>query len=193
MYAYDVAPGLRCAKIHDNLTPLTGITMHTYQEQKFNLPERGEGAEVLLARRGMRINLGSDVYFDVLFPDRDVSNADSNDASIVGRLSYKDTHVILTGDAPKWIERHLVSLGGGEIESDILKVGHHGSRTSSEEQFVGFVSPSYAVISAGCDNRYGHPHQDVLDTLGRFGIEVRSTCEEGTILFETDGHTIRPR
>jgi len=151
------------------------------------------GVHVLLARRGMRINLGAGAYFDILFPDRDVSKADPNDASVVGRLVYGQTEVMLTGDAPKTIEQYLVSLEGGNLESDILKAGHHGSNTSSGELFVGFVSSRYAVISAGCGNSYGHPHEEVLDTLSRFDIETLSTCEEGTIVFETDGATLRLR
>jgi len=155
--------------------------------------ERERGAQALLARRGTQVNLGAGVHFDILFPDRDVSRTDPNDASIIGRLVYGEVEVMLTGDAPRSIEQYLISLGGRALESDILKAGHHGSRTSSAEQFIGFVAPEYTIISAGCDNRYGHPHQEVLNTLTRFNIEVFGTCEEGTIVFETDGVLLRRR
>lgn len=158
-----------------------------------NAVENERTAQTMLARRGMRVDLGGGAYFDILFPDRDVSGTDPNNASVIGRLSYGDIEVMLTGDAPVSIERYLATFDRPKLESDILKAGHHGSRTSSAEQFVGFVSPQLAVISAGCENRYGHPHPDVLKTFARFDIETVSTCEDGTITFETDGSILRRR
>ena len=97
----------------------------------------------------------------------------------------------LTGDAPASIETYRASRYGEALQSDVLKLGHHGSKTSSAELWLGYVDPEYAVISAGCDNSYGHPHQEVLDRLERFGIKKVSTCGEGTIVFESDGRTVR--
>ncbi len=94
---------------------------------------------------------------------------------------------MLTGDAPKSIETYLVRLDGAHLQSDILKAGHHGSRTSSGEDFVRSVQPQYALISAGKDNSYGHPHKETLDTFNRLGIPILSTAEEGRIVFESDG------
>lgn len=144
----------------------------------------------LVVRRGMLIDFGDGVYAEILFPDRDVSNIDPNDASIAMRIVYGDTEVMLTGDLPEKVERHLVALGGSLLESDVLKVGHHGSKTSSSELFLGFVKPEYAVISAGKDNRYGHPHPEVVKRFEQFNIPVASTAEEGMIVFESDGELL---
>lgn len=138
-------------------------------------------------QRGTIINLGGGAFVTVLFPDRDVSDMDPNDASVVAILSYDEVAVMLTGDAPKKVEEHLVVLDGQNLQSDILKVGHHGSRTSTAASFVQFVNPQVAVVSAGKNNRYGHPHQEVLDVLEQFDVLVLETAEEGTIVFQSNG------
>jgi competence protein ComEC len=149
-----------------------------------------EDAEEFLARRGQRIDLGDDVRLEILFPDRDVSDVETNTGSIVARLIYGETSFLFTGDSPQAIEKYLASIDGKNLKSDVLKVGHHGSKTSSATDFLGFVSPKYGVLSRGCDNRYGHPHQEVLDELERFEIEVADTCEDGTITYVSDGQNI---
>jgi competence protein ComEC len=146
-----------------------------------------KGIQSILARRGMRINMGSGVVFDVLFPDKDVSNFETNTASIVGQLKYGNTSVMLTGDSPKKIEDYLVYLDGSFLRSDILKTGHHGSRTSSGEMFVSTVNPSVAVISAGKNNRYGHPNEEVVSLFEKLNINMFNTAKEGTIKFVSDG------
>jgi len=157
-----------------------------YKELEEKIKEKKISKTVL--RKGTRVWLSKDVYFDVLFPDVDTSRfKESNDASIVGKLRYKDKIFLLTGDSPIKIENHLVSVYGRDLKSDVLKLGHHGSRTSSSESYLGFVSPEYAIISAGCKNSYGHPHKEVLALLDKFKIPKLSTCESGTIVFETNG------
>ncbi len=149
-----------------------------------------EHAPRIIARRGQRILLGGGAYFEVLFPDRDVSGTTTNEGSIMGRLVYGNTSVMFTGDAPQNIEGYLDSLDGKSLHSDVLKVGHHGSRTSSSEEFVGYVSPRVAVISDGKDNKYGHPHKETLDTLDQFGVQIVRTDLQGRIVMESDGETI---
>lgn len=149
-----------------------------------------ERSRYVVARRGMSIALDDGVYLKILFPDRDVSDVDTNDASIIVQLVYGKTEFLLTGDAPKKIEEYVVFLDGENLRSDVLKLGHHGSKTSSSELFIGFVSPSRAIISAGKNNRYGHPHDEVLDTLEQFEIDTLSTYEEGTIVFRSDGESL---
>lgn len=149
------------------------------------------GVHEIIARRGMRVHLSSDVYFDILFPDTDTSQfKEKNEASIVGRLVYKNKSFLFTGDSPIKIEQHLVALNGKELKSDVLKLGHHGSRTSTSENYLGFVSPEYAIISAGCKNSYGHPHKEVLVLLEKFKISKLSTCDSGTITFTSDGEEL---
>ncbi|MBI2108916.1 MAG: MBL fold metallo-hydrolase [Parcubacteria group bacterium] len=144
----------------------------------------------ILARRGMKLKLSEGVYLHVLFPDRDPSGMDTNDASIVARLMYGDTSFLLTGDSPQKIEQYLVSLDGSNLNADVLKAGHHGSKTSSSETFIGHTSPEYVIISAGANNSYGHPHQEVLDRFEVFGSVIMRTDELGTIVFESDGNTL---
>ena len=76
------------------------------------------------------------------------------------------------------------------LQSDVLKVGHHGSHTSSSELFLTAVHPRYAVISAGKDNQYGHPHAEVLASLAQVGAEIKNTAEEGSITFTSDGSSL---
>ena len=148
--------------------------------EKRNIP-------VVPARTGQRIILGGGAYIDIIFPDQDVSQLSHNDASLVARLVYGDTSVLLTGDTTKNMEHYIVSRYGDFLKADILKVAHHGSKTSSEDVFVKAVNPDIAVISAGKGNSYGHPHKEVLDVLEDNDIDVLITAEEGTIVFESDG------
>lgn len=169
-----------------------GITHDTPAYRAFlDASEQEPGALFVYARRGHIIDLGGGAYIRTLFPDRDVSNVESNDGSIIMQLVYGDTSFLLTGDAPVSIEQYLSFTDREHLASDVLKVGHHGSRTSSSELFVGWVSPEYGVISRGCDNRYGHPHEEVLATFTNFEIEILDTCEEGTIVFKSDGERVR--
>lgn len=149
-----------------------------------------EQAVVTMARRGQIFDLGAGVKLEVLFPDIDPSELESNTSSIVARLSYGDTSFMLTGDSPKAIEEYLVLIEGAHLASDVLKVGHHGSRTSTSELFLAEVSPKYAVISAGKDNSYGHPHVEVTDALFNAGVTALNTAEEGNIVFWSDGREV---
>ncbi len=144
----------------------------------------------LVATRGMRIPLDNDVFLDILFPDRPLEGVDTNTASVVARLTYGTTSFLLTGDSPQAIEQYLVALDGPALRSNVLKLGHHGSRTSSSEVFLTTVRPSLAIISAGKDNRYGHPHKEVLDRLAKLHIPSRSTITEGSIILKSDGQHI---
>lgn len=141
----------------------------------------------ILVRKGMVVDLGAGATLQILFPDRDPSGMETNTSSIVVRLVYGENEFLLTGDSPQAIEKYLISAEGALLQSDVLKAGHHGSKTSSSAEFVSAVSPEYAVISAGKDNRYGHPHREVLDILNNFGTKILRTDTEGRIVFKSDG------
>lgn len=130
------------------------------------------------------------IYLQILHPEKDYVSVDSNDQSIVAKLIYGKTCFLLTGDASKEVEMKVVKKYQNEIKCDVLKVGHHGSHTSTEEKFVGFVSPKFAVISAGKDNKFGHPHKETIDTLSKFNVEIINTAVSGNITFWSDGETI---
>lgn len=139
----------------------------------------------ILVKRGMVVDLGGGAILQILFPDRDPSGMETNTSSIVARLVYGENEFLFTGDSPQSIENYLVGLGG--LQSDVLKAGHHGSKTSTGPAFVTAVSPQYTVISAGKDNRYGHPNQEVLNTLTNFGVQTLRTDLSGRIVFKSDG------
>ncbi len=145
-----------------------------------------------VVRRGQRIVLDAadGVYFDILFPDQDVSAWKTNDGSTVGRLTYGHTCYIFPGDAPQTTENIVAAQDGDTLHCQVLKAGHHGSRTSSGIAFVGAIAPTYAVISSSAGNSYGHPHQETLDMLNRFGVKVLRTDTQGTITMHSDGTTV---
>lgn len=144
----------------------------------------------LIASKGMKVSLDEEknISFDVLFPDRDVSGWDRNDGSIVGKLSYGTTSVMLMGDATTTTENAVMLRTDKEVlKSTLLKLGHHGSHTSSGIAWLEAVSPEIAIISAGKNNSYGHPHPEVLYSLKKVGIPYLGTYDRGTIIFESTG------
>lgn len=171
-----------------------------YQEMHHDAPAADAFEQALIAwrlrrdgrvgwepHRGDVYDLGGGVYLTILFPDRKEENGDTNDASIVALVQYGDTRVLLTGDAPAHVEEYLASIDADALDVAILKLGHHGSNTSSSASFLAQTSPEVAIISRGCDNQYGHPHRDVTERLAHFSIPALDTCDEGTIRFVSDG------
>jgi competence protein ComEC len=134
------------------------------------------------------MDLGGGVLVNILFTDRDVASWATNDGSVMARLSYGKTSVMLTGDAPIKTEQIVLSENSkNKLASTILKVGHHGSRTSTSQNFVKTVAPLYAFISDGKNNNYGHPHQETLNTLAQFGVKIFRTDLLGTIIMKSNG------
>jgi competence protein ComEC len=145
----------------------------------------------IVAKKGMRLDLGGGAVIDILFPDRDVTDWATNDGSIVARLSYGNTSIMLTGDAPSKTEELVLKNNSiKNLASDILKVGHHGSRSATSSQFVKVVSPKYALISLGKNNKYGHPHKETLNTLAAQGVKVLRTDLLGSIIMHSNGKTV---
>jgi len=141
--------------------------------------------------RGDVVHLDDGAYLLTLFPLAKHQPENLNESSTVFKLIYGDTSVILTGDSTQAIEEYLASIDGGLLQADILKVGHHGSDTSSSEIFLSAVSPEVAVISAGSDNTYGHPADTVLARLIAVGAETLCTCDLGTVTLVSDGREVR--
>jgi len=142
------------------------------------------------ARKGMRLVLDNkqNIYFDILFPDRDVSTWERNDGSVVGKLVYGTSSFMLMGDATKYTELLIAYNENPQtLNSQVLKLGHHGSHTSSSLLWLEKVKPEIAIVSAGLNNRYGHPHKDVIQRLSDLGIAVFGTYEKGEIMFKTNG------
>jgi competence protein ComEC len=141
----------------------------------------------ITAQQGMKIR-AEDVVLTVLSPAAgdDSLNPGDNTTSLVLRLDYGDTSALLTGDAPQEVEAEMLTANQ-PVDVDILKVGHHGSKSSSSEAFIAAVSPEYAVIQVGAGNSYGLPAQSVLDRLQ--GIEVLRTDLNGRVEAVSDGVT----
>lgn len=114
---------------------------------------------------------------------------DTNNTSIVIRIVYGNTSFLFTADAEQETEEKILE-SGQDIESTVLKVGHHGSSTSTSQAFLDAVSPTYAVISCGKDNSYGHPHSETLAKLASAGVEVFRTDELGDIYCTSDGSEV---
>ncbi len=147
----------------------------------------------IIAKRGMHIVLDDkrNIYFDILFPDRDVNTLESNEGSIVGKLVYGSESFLLTGDASLYTE-NLMEWNENDttLKSNILKLGHHGSKTSSSILWLKKVNPEMTIISVDKGNKYGHPSKELLDRLSSLHIPFLSTADIGSIIFETDGEKL---
>lgn len=139
--------------------------------------------------RGSRIDPPGEAELEVYSPEEDADWDDLNNYSAVIRLSFGDVSFLFTGDAEEESEEIILSTGA-DISADVLKCGHHGSSTSTSEEFLATVDPTYAVISCGEGNSYGHPHRETLEILDRYSVETYRTDLDGTVLFETDGEKI---
>lgn len=141
----------------------------------------------ILAKRGMRLDLGGGTVLDILFPNQDVTDWPTNDGSIVMKLTYGDLSFMLTGDATVKTEKIILEENSSKVlQSDVLKLGHHGSRTSTSKEFLEAVSPQDALVSVGAKNKYGHPHQEILNTLNEFQVKIFRTDLSGTIIIKCD-------
>jgi competence protein ComEC len=165
-----------------------------YQKQIHHV----EGAE------GMEIKIGTEAKLTILSPDgtEEKDNPkDTNVSSIVAKLIFQNHSILLTGDFPTGGELALLGNSTGNYQSgsavagvstinlsdlraDIMKIGHHGSKSSTSNNFLEAVKPSEAVISVGKNNRYGHPASEVLDRLGAHGINIKRTDEAGDVEYD---------
>lgn len=136
---------------------------------------------------GTNFNLGQAVC-NILGPVNTVSG-DLNTYSIVIKVTFGNNKFLFTGDAQSSNEQDMINKGF-DLSADVLKLGHHGSHTSTTQNFLNKVNPEYAVISCGVDNDYGHPHKETMDRLKRMNITVYRTDESGTIVAESDGKNI---
>ncbi|MCF7844070.1 MBL fold metallo-hydrolase [Candidatus Gracilibacteria bacterium] len=150
-----------------------------------------ELADLHTAHTGDVIDFHDGVTATILYPGKNYKekNNDTNDASVIVVINYGSESFLLTGDLPSTSEPELISSGLLSFTKNITvyKAGHHGSKTSSGEQLLSYIHPEYAVISAGKDNRYGHPSTEAIDRLQKYSKEIISTIDRGTISFVTDG------
>lgn len=148
---------------------------------------QAEDAEVHVGKRGDRITTGS-LTFTLLNPATLAGTINNN--SIVLELSYGKIDFLFTGDAEKEAEAAMLLAADTPVpDVEILKVGHHGSRTASSKDFLVATGPEVAVYMAGTGNSYGHPHQETLNALDQAGAKVYGTDVNSTVIISTDGTT----
>lgn len=144
--------------------------------------------DAVYSEPGMNITLCEGTVLEIIGPvgsDYD----DLNDFSVITRLDSGNYSFLFTGDMEKPAELDLVNTFA-QLRADVLKVGHHGSSSSSSTEFLKRVQPTYAVISVGDDNSYGHPTPEALKRLQKTGAEILRTSELGSVVFVTDGNTL---
>jgi competence protein ComEC len=179
----------------------SSFTPRSYWDAAFAGGSQAYKASLLEARKDgiewHRVHPGDSLSLDgavitFLAPDSvwTVGLRDPNLASTIALVRYGAVRFLLVGDAEKPEEDWLVERYGSELAADVLKVGHHGSSTSTSDAFLAAVHPGLAVISVGARNTYGHPSLDVLGTLSRAGVEVLRTDQAGTVVVRTNGTTL---
>ncbi len=145
-----------------------------------------KGLSINTARAGVKVYSGSILEIEFLAPVS--SNYDDlNNSSAVLKISYGSNSYLFMGDAEELSEKEMIKNNHTLLDADVLKVGHHGSDSSSTYEFLSAVSPKYAVISCGVDNSYGHPHRETVDKLNKAGAEIYRTDEQGNITITCDG------
>lgn len=176
---------LSVAKAENILAPETGAESKAYKN--FTDKAAAQGVTIEHPSAGDEFTLGSSTVF-VAGPVNE-SCADANNTSIVLKVSYGDTDFLFTGDAERDEEQDILNAGY-DLSADVLKVGHHGSDTSTSYLWLREIMPEYAVISVGRDNSYGHPDESVLSRLRDAEVSVFRTDMQGDIIATSDGKTV---
>jgi beta-lactamase superfamily II metal-dependent hydrolase len=187
---------LEAFDVENVYAPKVSHTTQTYED--FLLAVKNEGLTIKEAKASVEIlntytcmALGCPPATSLVFvaPVKEYGN-NLNNWSAVVRLDYGSVSFLFTGDAEEQAEKDMIAAGQNIRNVDVLKVGHHGSDTSTSQAFLDAVNPDYAVISVGKGNTYGHPSPTVLNRLASAGVKVYRTDESGTIVATSDGITI---
>ncbi len=166
--------------------PRVTHTTKTYEDLLMAI--KNKGLKVTEAKGGVKLDVGMEVTAELLAPNS-TGYEELNNYSAVLRLSFGNTSFLFTGDAEDVSETEMLRAGY-ILKANVLKVGHHGSSSSTSSAFLKAVSPKYAVICVGEGNDYGHPHSEILNNLATAGIEVFRTDQQGTIIATSDGNTV---
>jgi competence protein ComEC len=149
-----------------------------------------EQTNIVIGRKGDVIDFSDGVLVRVLHPVKTISSkTEINDASVSVLLTYGDHSFLLTGDLTSKYEPKLIGTALPKHVT-VYKAGHHGSKTSSSKHLLSYIKPEYAVISAGRDNRYGHPNEETVERLTVYAKEILGTYDRGTITFVSDGRKL---
>lgn len=184
--AYAALKSFKVKSVYDNGQAAATNTYRTYMKliKQQNIPYK-QLAE------GDRIELGGGVEFKVFHPDSSniKGSEDLNNNSIVGKLTYRKFSMLFTGDSEAEAEKAMLAKYGKELKSTLLKSPHHGSKTSSNRNYLKAVAPEAALIPVGKDNDYKHPHAVTINKYKDLGIKIYRTDQDGAITVKTDGTT----
>ena len=171
-----------------DLVATTGVKGSTAEFDEFASEIKKNKINEIILKKGQRISINN-LYIYVFAPLEDFEGKtvkDYNTSSLVLKAVYGNNSFLLTGDAPQSIEKKMVAQEI-DLSSQVLKIGHHGSKNSSSDIFLEKVNPEIVVIQVGRDNTYGHPSQEVLGKLEKYGIMILRTDEQGDIKFFSNG------
>ena len=154
--------------------------------KKFKEISSKKNIKVRIVGKGDRLQIEKDLYFDIIWPDEQklIEENVLNNNSIVTKLNYKSFSMLFTGDIEETAEKEILKQYRNNLEvlkSSILKVGHHGSKTSSIQQFVEAVKPKVSLIGVGENNKFGHPNNEVIKRLEFIGSKIYRTDKMGEI------------
>ena len=182
-------PVLEKYNVHDILISPTESNTKIFNELDKHIKE--EKAETHIATSGDVIDFHDGVMAYILYPPENYfpKKNDTNDASVSIEIKYNNEIFLLTGDLPILREQKLITEGLSK-NITVYKAGHHGSKYSSGEELLTYIRPEYVVISAGKNNKYGHPDLETIERLQKYTKEIISTIDRGTISFITDGENI---
>lgn len=178
--------GIRIDTIYNSGFEYDSRLYHEYlvKAHKLNIPVK----ELTL---GDQLRIDPSVLMLVMGPDGTIHDEDPNQHSVIMELVYGETEILFTGDAGEDQEKRLIQEYGNMLDTDLLKVGHHGSKTSSEEEFLEKVTPEIAIISLAEQNRFGHPHPEAISRLTESKSRLYYTSQEKALVFTSDSKTIK--
>lgn len=160
---------------------------------------KANGTQQVKVKAGDVLDFGNGVSFEIVSPSQSLIDEDTaaikakkkvdvNNESVVGRLTFGNFAMLFTGDAEGPVEKDMVASYGKKLKCQVLKAGHHGSKTSSTAEFLKLVQPESVVMSLGVNNQYGHPHEALLNRLQKQGVKnIYRTDANGTITIVSDG------
>ncbi|MFZ2038515.1 MAG: ComEC/Rec2 family competence protein [Minisyncoccia bacterium] len=172
-----------------------GVILITHNSDKPEIADikilaQEKNIPIKIVKQGDYLDLGNNSALQILFPDQSVDDWEENTTSAIIRLAVGEESFIFTGDAPQATENLVAYYYGSALKANVLKLGHHGSKTSTSDMFLAAVNPEYTVISAGLNNRYGHPNKETIEKINKLNKKILETFQSRTIEFWSDGKTL---
>lgn len=180
-------------KVETAIISKQGKSCENYE--KFKEIAKKKKIKIMVVDKGDRLQIDKDLYFDILWPNNTnfIEENVLNNNSIVCKMVYKNVSMLFTGDIEEMAEKEILNEyknNLGMLNSSILKAGHHGSKTSSIEEFINIVNPEVVLIGVGKNNKFGHPNEEVLDRMKKCGAQIFRTDRNGEIIITVDKNGI---